>query len=102
VREGNPSTHSSGKEGELARMRWKSCVFAIDPRTKQTVYMERHEWESGAAARIKEINADASPLSGVRVQCHEHTVGEWDLKKAYTLHQICLSRRATSDADGAR
>ncbi len=29
-------------------------------------------------------------------------MGEWDLKKAYTLHEICLSRRATGDADGAR
>ncbi len=50
--------------------RMKPFVFAIDPRMKQTVYMERHEWESDAPARM--INADASPYLAFGCSADEH------------------------------
>jgi hypothetical protein len=69
-------------------------VFAIDARSKETVYIERHDDEFEAIRRIKAINADASEHVAVGIITNEYALGGMGPKSAYRIHRLLRKRRS--------
>jgi hypothetical protein len=74
--------------------RFKPYVFAIDARSKETVYIERHDDQFEAIKRIKVINADASGNIAVGIIMNEYTLGRMGPKSAYRIQGLLRKRRS--------
>jgi hypothetical protein len=74
--------------------RFKPYVFAIDARSKETVYIERHEDEFEAAARINAINGDASENIAVGIITNEYALGRMGPRSPYRIHRLLGKRRS--------